>query len=117
MTKEIPINCSICEYLIQDYDNGEFICSWDEFNPVLLPLGECSEFKIGKINLVEFLEKMKNKIESIESENKLLKTIIKEKIEYAIEINEVLTDSEGYNEFTDNYMKKQENWLKQLEGK
>ena len=110
LTKEIPINCKICEYCIEDYDTGKLICNFDESNTELLTLGVCGEFEIGKIRLVEFLEGMEKKIETLESENKLLKKIIKEKIEYAIELNEILIDLEDYNDLADTYIKKQKNW-------
>lgn len=57
------------------------------------------------------------RIEALESDNKLLKQITKEKIEYALVINEELEKSEGSNEFSSKYREKQEAWLKQLEGK
>lgn len=63
------------------------------------------------------LSDFREKIEDLEFENKLLKQIIKEKIEYALAMNEALEESEGYNEFSDKYRKKQEVWLKQLEEK
>ena len=157
MSKEIPINCGICKYCIEDYDTGELICSFDEENPNLLSLGECHEFKLGKIRLVEFLEEkvkkikaleewkkeaigsnniwMQNtreeldknykyslmifkRIEALESDNKLLKRIIKKKIEYAIEMSKNLEDPLFTSKYSgDNYRKKQKYWLKQLEGK
>lgn len=63
--KKIPFNCRICKYCIEDYDTGELICNFDEENTDLLRLGECSEFKIGKIRLVELLEEMENKIKAL----------------------------------------------------
>lgn len=58
------------------------------------------------------------RIEALESENKLLKKIIKEKIEYAIEMSKNLDDPLFSDKFAGySYRKKQEYWLKQLGGK
>lgn len=74
MTEEIPINCKICKFLIQDYDAGEFICNFGSPTSILnlLNLGECDEFKIGKIRLVEFLEKILNRLDKLEEKIKKL---------------------------------------------
>jgi len=72
MSKEIPFNCKICKHCIEDYDTGELICNWDESNPDLLTLGECSEFKIGKIRLVETLEEFLNRLINLENKEKKL---------------------------------------------
>lgn len=70
MSKEIPINCRICKYCIEDYDTGELICNFDEENPNLLSLGECHEFKLGEIRLGEFLEEEVKKIKALEEKVK-----------------------------------------------
>ncbi len=59
--KDIPIHCRICKYFLQD-DNfiddyyTKYVCNFDEEISNELLGFECKEFKIGKHQLVEFME-------------------------------------------------------------
>jgi len=58
---KIPIHCRICKYFLQDDDfidsqRTKYVCSFDNgISNDLLGFG-CEVFKLGKHNLVEFLE-------------------------------------------------------------
>lgn len=80
LAKEIPINCKICVYCIQD-ENGKFFCSFDESNPNLLGLLECHELKLGIISLVEYLEERDKKISALEEWKKAWSVQISDYIE------------------------------------
>ena len=61
--EKIPVNCQICEFFLEDdffieEFQTKFVCSSnDEINPVFIDFA-CEEFGIGKLQLVEFLERL-----------------------------------------------------------
>nr|BDI55021.1 MAG: hypothetical protein [uncultured archaeon] len=76
------------------------------------------DYKIMESLIETRIAQQNKKIEAIESENKLLKKIIKEKIKYAIKMSKALDDPLFSEKFaSDSYRERQQYWLKQLEGK
>lgn len=61
--EKIPINCQICKHFLEDdyfieEFGTKFVCTFnEEINPVFSGY-DCGDFKIGKWELVGFLERL-----------------------------------------------------------